>query len=99
MAQSQRRYDQYTRPEALTNLITAARGSLISGGGPGGLGARGAPAILLTPGPRRVFFLASRPHLPYISSKNPADIRPDKSNCPNPRGRPRADRRRACLNR
>ncbi len=56
MAQSQRRYDQYTRPEALTNLITAARGSLISGGGQGGLGAREAPGYFAHPWPAAGFF-------------------------------------------
>ena len=48
------------------------RGFLIIGGGQGGLGAREALAILLTPC-MLFFFLASRAHLPYISSKHPAD--------------------------
>ena len=48
-------------------------GFLIIGGGQGGLEHERPLAILLTPCPRRVFFLASRAHLSYISSKNSAD--------------------------
>jgi hypothetical protein len=38
-----------------------------------GLEHKGLLAILLTLGALLVFFLASMAHLPYISSKNPAD--------------------------
>ncbi len=43
--------------------------------------------ILLRPGPRPVFFLASAAHLPYISPKNPAE-RLDMRISPNPRAAP-----------